>query len=219
MMINSPEQKGSLRFKAKVLRLDDDPEISKNDVLNLIKENQISDLSSSDIDELFNAIDIDKAGKIRKSVLLLHISNNKELARTSIKDDIEFHFLSESEKVLNKLISLKKLCNELNQSDAVKDIDWILDTLTNKELDEYDFNLAQDDNEEFDALRLYSKADKKNQRDKDIKNVNISLKKNTSTKNCNNISSIQSERGSICLPSASPSPRQNNSNKKERYIS
>lgn len=180
------ENKRKIMFRAKTYITSDDVEITKVDVMQLIKNNQFHDMNEHQLDDIFESLDEGKNGRIKRSVLLDYICNNKELARTSIKDDIQVYFQSESEKIFSKLRKLKKICMSFHQKEAVEDIDWIIETLTNNELNEPDFN--EINSEEMEVLKGYSRVEQKVQRDLDIKKVTVGLK--GSTKNIGSFKAV-----------------------------
>lgn len=180
------ENKRKILFKAKTYVTSDDVEITKIDVMQLIRNNQFHDINEKQLNDIFERLDEGKNGRIKRSVLLDYICSNNELARTSIKDDIQVYFQSESEKIFSKLRKLKKICINLHQKEAVEDIDWIIETLTNNELNEPDFN--EINSEEMEVLKGYSRVEQKVQRDLDIKKVTVGLK--GSTKNIGSFKAV-----------------------------
>lgn len=171
-------ERHSMKIKTKILKLDEDPEITEEQVMKLFEENA-EEITKSELKMIFDEL-IKNNGKIRKSALIQYISKNKRLSRTSIKTEIENNFQSESEKMMNKLIKLKKLLYDLNQPEAINDVNWIIDTLAKGDIDDYVF-VDNRDSEGIEALKIYSQAELKIQRDRDLKTVKVNLKSTTKT--------------------------------------
>lgn len=194
----------SLKKSSKLTILEDNVYISKLDVYNMMNQNKLENISKDYIDKMFDELDINKSNKIRKSVMLNYISNNKYLDKTSIKDNIEHQFLSESEIIINKLLDLKQLLLNLSELKAVENVEYIINTITNVNLDQYNISDKYSDNNntknnsEIDALKLYSKVELNNQINLDIKKVTVNYKSTnsrvnqfTSSRSNKNISFVQ----------------------------
>lgn len=166
--------------QSKSLLLPEDVEIYKHDVYRMIEQGLLTEeVSKSRLSEIFEKIDVQKVGKIRRSELFTYINNHKDLASTSIKDNIKDCFQSESEKIFKKLQKLRKLCIKLDQTEAVKDIEWIIESLISTDINEPILN--EINSEEMEVLKQYSKVEQKVQRHNDINNAHIS--KLSSSKN------------------------------------
>lgn len=173
------KERGSIIARARTsILLTDDVEITKFEVNKMIERGLLTS-DEAKISEIFEKIDVMNTGKIRRSELLDYVTNHKDLSRTSIKDNIKIHFQSESEKIFLKLKKLKDLCMKLKQHEAVKDIEWIIESLMNADINEPILNDIN--SEEMEVLKHYSKVEQMVQRNNDLSKVGLG--KATSSKN------------------------------------
>lgn len=180
--MSTTKEKGPIKAKIKHSKtlLIEDVEITKFEVKRMIENGFLKEeMNNTRISDIFEKIDVNKTGKIRRSELLAYISNHKDLARTTIKEDIKVCFQSESEKIFTKLQKLKNLCIKLKQPEAVKDIEWIIESLISTDINEPILN--EINSEEMEVLKQYSKVEQKVQRNNDINKVHLG--KSGSSKN------------------------------------
>ena len=152
----------------------DDEVITKQEVVDLIKEHQLKGNDDETIKAIYNELDKIGLGHVKRSSFFAVISKNKAFAETSLKRKADFFFQSAGEKIIMKLKKIKNLCIGIKEDEAVKDIDWIIETLTNKDLNDFDINELNP--EAIDALKQYSQAENKVQRSSDLKKVTVGNK-------------------------------------------
>lgn len=172
--MSTVKEKGPMKSKIKHSKtlMVEDVEITKFEVRRMIENGFLKDeMNNTRISDIFEKIDVHKTGKIRRSELLAYISKHKDLARTTIKEDIKVCFQSESEKIFTKLQKLKSLCIKLKEPEAVKDIEWIIESLISTDINEPILN--EINTEEMEVLKHYSKVEQKVQRNNDIKKVHM----------------------------------------------
>lgn len=163
------KERGSIITRARTsISLVDDVEITKFEVNKMIERGLLTN-EEAKITDIFEKIDVMKTGKIRRSELLEYVTNHKDLSWTSIKENIKSHFQSESEKIFIKLKKIKDLCVKLKQPEAVRDLEWIIDTLMNADINEP--ILSEMNPEEMEVLKHYSKVEQMVQRNNDLSKV------------------------------------------------
>jgi hypothetical protein len=152
--------------------------ITKDEIIQLIEEHNLKTKEDAKLKAIFSELEKQLGvGKVKRSSFFGVISKNKELSRTSLKKKADFYFQSSGEKILEKLKKIKLLCIKMNEEEAVNDIEYIIDTLTNKDLN--DLDLSELNSEAKDTLKQYSQAENKVQRSSDLKKIAIGFSKKT----------------------------------------
>ncbi len=159
------------KHKRKVASLDynQDDNITFDEVERLIKNHGLKEKDFIKINTIFKELDKLGTGSVKRTSFFGFISKNKDLVKTSIKKEVDFFYQSAGEKIILKLKNLKLFCLSQNNEDAIEDINWIIETLTNKDINDYDVNELGAD--AVYTLKQYSKAEDTAQRVSDLKKV------------------------------------------------
>ena len=146
--------------------------ITKDEMIQLIEEHNLKNKEDAKIKAIFNELEKQLGvGKVKRASFFGVISKNKEFNRTSLKKKADFYFQSSGEKILEKLKKIKLLCIKMNEDEAVDDIEYIINTLTNKDINDLDMNELN--SEAKDTLKQYSQAENKVQRSSDLKKITL----------------------------------------------
>ena len=146
--------------------------ITKDEMIKLIEEHNLKNKEDAKIKAIFSELEKQLGvGKVKRASFFGVISKNKEFSRTSLKKKADFYFQSSGEKILEKLKKIKLLCIKMNEDEAVDDIEYIINTLTNKDINDLDMNELN--SEAKDTLKQYSQAENKVQISSDLKKITL----------------------------------------------
>lgn len=150
------------------------PIISIEELNSIIINHNLTNDEYSKLKTIFNSLDVNQKGTIKRSSFYGFVAKNEDLSRTSIKNEINTFFQSEGEKIMKKLMKFRRIFSKYNESEALEDLDYIVSSLSNKDIHDYEFS---SDVPEF--LNQYSNMVIKKQREDDMSKVKSDFNKSS----------------------------------------
>jgi hypothetical protein len=153
----------------------EDLELTLEEVKHIITEMDL-DLNEEEINLIFEKLDTKVKGKIKKNSLIDYFKGSNK--KQSLK--IAEFFLSNSENAINKLKRLQQKFEKIQDQEAIKDIDWIINVIVTNSWEYPDIDKQEEEGEgnEHDALKQYSHVQESMNKRNDITKITTSFRSN-----------------------------------------
>lgn len=150
----------------------------------------------NDVKQIFSEIDSDKQGEIGFNdfiqILFFKSSKNLNEKYTDFYFSAIKFYLTPSEQIIETIKkAMNKLDNQNENSKLIKELEWVIQTLSEKDL--FDFRLKDEfineetfeDNDVFKFLSEYSNDVFKRQKNHDLESINLIQLNKKKAKDCN----------------------------------
>ena len=194
--------------------------LSVDDMCDLISNLQLQEkYNRTSVLQIFDKLDTTNTGFIDRNELFDYLenldANNKEHNYKELLEKFNQTVLSKSEKILFRLTKLRKKIYIQNDSEALEDINWIINNILDKDIlepDILDIHMKTQNEEDLGALRQYSNFQDICLQRNDLKTLNSSKTLKDLTFKNNNMSSdisfvrkVNKEARNSLMSSFSPS--------------
>jgi hypothetical protein len=187
----------NINEKTNFVRINNTKEIylNKNDVEKILNSINLSrTYELSEVKAIFDILDKEKVGKILKTDLIEYIKVN---INRKDSHSIEGYLISNSEKAIQLLKNLSKKFELSKDTEAIEDINWIINCFVNGTWDEIDMlKKGEVEKNETDTIKMYSNAEQNERKKTDINKVHTkkNLDKMNSYTGLNNITVKKNEK-------------------------